>query len=205
MSEMERFLEAAAKRLPGEGLERPAGLVERAGRSGLLDVAYTEVGSPFGSLLVAATPRGLLRVSFESESFDVVLEELARRVSPRVLQAPARLDEVRKELDEYFEGRRHRFGVPLDWALSIGFRKRVLQATARIPYGSVATYTQMAAKAGNPRAARAAGNALHHNPIPIVVPCHRVVRGGGALGGYGGGIDMKRSLLDLEGAPIPCT
>lgn len=202
MTEMERILEVAAKRLQPERSEHAAELIERAGRSGLLDVAYTEVGSPFGSLLVAATPRGLLRVSFESESFDAVLEELARRVSPRVLRAPTRLDDVRKELDEYFEGRRRRFAVPLDWSLSVGFRKRVLQATARIPYGKVATYSQMAAKAGNPRAARAAGNALHHNPIPVVVPCHRVVRGGGALGGYGGGIDMKRSLLDLEGAPM---
>jgi methylated-DNA-[protein]-cysteine S-methyltransferase len=174
--------------------------VERAQETGLIDVAYTEVDSPFGPLLLARTPRGLVRVGFVKEGFDKVLEDLSSRVSPRVLAAPAQLDDVRRQLDEYFKGGRRRFDVPLDWQLSKGFKLGVLRATARIPYGKVATYSQMAEKAGNVHASRAAGNALGSNPIPIVVPCHRVLRTGGNLGGYGGGLEMKEALLRLEGA-----
>ena len=128
-----------------------------------------------------------------------MLEELARGVSPRVLEAPARLDEVRRELDEYFEGRRERFDLPLDWALTRGFGRKVLQATAKIGFGDVSTYKEMAERAGSPRAVRAAGNALGSNPMPVIVPCHRVLRTGGALGGYTGGLEKKEYLLTLEG------
>ncbi len=164
-----------------------------------MDVAYAEADTPVGRLLVAATPRGLVRVSFHGEAHDAVLGELAERLSPRVLEAPSRLDEVRRELDEYFDGRRHEFEVPLDWSLmGSPFRRRVLERTARIPYGATASYREVASAAGNERAVRAAGTALGANPIPIVVPCHRVLRTGGGLGGYGGGLEAKRFLLDLE-------
>jgi methylated-DNA-[protein]-cysteine S-methyltransferase len=165
-----------------------------------VDVAYALVDSPLGPLVAAATKRGLVRVSYGSERLDEVLEELAREISPRVLEAPVRLDPVRRELEEYFERRRDRFDLPLDWALTKGFTQRVLRRTARIPYGDVLTYTEVASAAGSPRGSRAAGNALGANPIPIVVPCHRVVRTGHALGGYTGGLERKEFLLELEGA-----
>ena len=171
-----------------------------AAAEGLADVAYATVDSPFGVLLVASTGRGVVRIAFRPEDPDDVLEELSRKISPRVLEAPARLDDLRRELGEYFAGERHTFDLPLDWRLVRGFSERVLRATARIPYGSVSTYMSMAAAAGNPRAYRAAGNALGSNPIPIVVPCHRVLATGGGLGGYGGGLPMKQALLELEGA-----
>ena len=189
---------------PGDGAERAAaataGLADAADAHGLLDVAYATYESPVGSLLVAATPRGLLKVSFPLEPADRVLGRIAAEVSPRILEAPARLDAVRRELDEYFAGRRREFDLELDWRLTRGFRRRVLRATARVPYGSTASYAEMASRAGNPRAFRAAGSALGSNPIPIVVPCHRVLRSGGALGGYGGGLATKDYLLRLEGA-----
>jgi methylated-DNA-[protein]-cysteine S-methyltransferase len=167
---------------------------------GLADVSYSIEPSPVGDLVVAVTPRGLIRVAYGAEErSDTVLEELARRVSPRVLEAPAALDEVRRELDEYFDGRRTSFDVPVDWRLHDGFSRRVLRATYRIPYGKLLTYAEVAAKAGSPRGSRAAGNALGSNRIPIVVPCHRVVRSGGTLGGYTGGIERKQYLLGLEG------
>lgn len=197
MKDLERELRKAARlpaAWPGDTAER---LAERAAREGLLDVAYARVDSPLGPLTVAATPRGLVRLAYPDE--EGVLEELALRLSPRVLEAPGRLDQVRRELEEYFEARRHRFEVPIDWELTVGFGRRVLRATARIPFGSVATYREVAAKAGNRRATRAAGNALGRNPVPIVVPCHRVVRTGGGLGGYTGGLDRKAALLRLEG------
>ncbi len=165
----------------------------------LLDVAYAEVDSPIGRLLLAATPKGLVRLGFPSEDHDALLEDIADRLSPRVLEAPARLDTVRRELDQYFAGRRHEFTTPLDWSLSRGFRQRVLQAIAAIPFGEVRTYKDMALAAGNVAAVRAAGSACGSNPIPLVVPCHRVLRTGGGLGGYGGGLDLKRRLLTLEG------
>jgi methylated-DNA-[protein]-cysteine S-methyltransferase len=177
-----------------------AAFLDRAGRDGLIDVAYAVVDSPVGELLVAGTRRGLVRIAYgENMPHDKVLLELAEDVSPRVLEAPARLDAIRRQLDEYFEGRRTDFDLTLDWRLSHGFKRRVLGHTARIPYGRVSTYKTLAGAAGSPRGARAAGNALGANPIPIVVPCHRVLHSGGGLGGYGGGLDRKQFLLKLEG------
>ncbi len=176
----------------------------RAEVEGLLDVAYATVDSPVGRLLVASTPKGLVRLGFSTEDPDVVLEELAARISPRVVEAPARLDAIRRELDEYFEGSRKRFTTKLDWTLTgQGFRHEVLKNTAAIPYGRTSTYMEMATKAGNRKAYRAAGNALGSNPIPVIVPCHRVLATSGGLGGYGGGLDVKRRLLHLEGALEP--
>ncbi len=176
-------------------------LAARAADQGLLDVAYTTLETPVGKVLVAATRRGLVRISFGDDyDPDAVLAELSRRVSPRVVEAPGYFDAVRHELEEYFEGRRTRFGLPLDWQLTGGFGRRVLRRTAQIPYGVVSTYREVAGAAGSPRGARAAGNALGSNPIPIVVPCHRVLHSGGGLGGYGGGLENKVFLLKLEGA-----
>jgi methylated-DNA-[protein]-cysteine S-methyltransferase len=178
-------------------------LAERAADEGLLDVAYATVDSPLGPLVVAATPRGLVRIAYtESQADASVLDELSRKLSPRVLEAPARLDGVRRELDEYFDGRRSGFDVPIDWALTRGFTSAVLQATAGIGFGETSTYAEVAARAGSPRAVRAAGNALGANPLPVVVPCHRVLRTGGALGGYTGGLERKEFLLRLEGVLI---
>ena len=174
-------------------------LTDRASEEGLLDVAYTTMDSPFGTLLLATTPRGLVRVGLPNQDEEELLEDLAIRVSPRVLEAPTQLDEARRELDLYFEGRLRAFELPLDWQLTDGFRARVQRAIARIPYGKTRSYTEMAASAGNERAVRAAGTACGSNPLPIVVPCHRVLRAGGALGGYGGGLPMKRALLRMEG------
>ena len=192
LADVEERSAAAARRLR-----------ERAAAEGLVDVAVARVASPFGELLVAATPRGLVRLAYEYEPHDRVLEELAEEISPRVLEAPGRLEPVRRELDAYFEGRLHRFETPVDWLLVRGFTRRVLRATARVPYGHVITYRDVAGRAGSPRGARAAGNALGSNPVPIVVPCHRVIRSGGDLGGYGrgaGGTERKAFLLRLEGA-----
>jgi methylated-DNA-[protein]-cysteine S-methyltransferase len=176
-------------------------LAAKASEEGLLDVAYATVDTPLGTGLVAATPKGLVRLALPNEEIENVLARLARDVSPRVLEFPGRLDEARRELDEYFEGRRSRFELPLDWPHSHpGFNPRVLRATARVPFGDVITYAEAAQRAGNPRAFRAAGTALGSNPIPIVVPCHRVIRAGGEIGNYGGGPEMKRFLLELEGA-----
>ncbi|MFI5027816.1 MAG: methylated-DNA--[protein]-cysteine S-methyltransferase [Solirubrobacterales bacterium] len=174
----------------------------RAASEGLLDVAYTITDSPFGELLLAGTARGLVRVGLPSQDADELLQDLARRVSPRVLETSSRLDDVRRELDLYFEGRLRDFDLRLDWRLSKDFRRRALRAVARIPYGETRSYTEVARGAGNVRAVRAAGTACGTNPIPIVVPCHRVLRSGGGLGGYGGGLPMKRALLGLEGAPV---
>jgi methylated-DNA-[protein]-cysteine S-methyltransferase len=183
---------------PPELLDR---LVARAAEAGLLDVAYARVDSPLGPLLAAATPRGLATLSYTDfrGGVDAVLEELAAKLSPRILEAPARLDDVRRELDEYFAGRRRDFDVPVDLVLARGFGRRILEATAAIPFGQTRSYAEVAAGAGNPKAVRAAGNALGHNPIPIVVPCHRVLRTGGRLGGYTGGVEKKETLLRIEG------
>jgi methylated-DNA-[protein]-cysteine S-methyltransferase len=178
-------------------------LAERAAADELLDVAYATVDSPVGPLVVAGTPRGLVRIAYIGFDDDAaVLEELARKLSPRILEAPARLDPVRRELDEYFEGRRTGFDVPIDWELTTGFTSAVLRATAEIEFGRTSTYAEVARRAGSPRAVRAAGNALGSNPIPVVVPCHRVLRTGGALGGYTGGLERKEFLLRLEGVLI---
>jgi methylated-DNA-[protein]-cysteine S-methyltransferase len=165
------------------------------------DVGYAELDSPVGPLVVAGTRRGLARVAYADfhGGVDAVLDELAETLSPRILEDRARLATVARELDEYFEGRRTAFDVPLDWGLTKGFGRRILQATADIPFGATSTYRGVAAGAGNERAVRAAGNALGSNPLPIVVPCHRVLRTGGALGGYTGGIERKVRLLALEG------
>jgi methylated-DNA-[protein]-cysteine S-methyltransferase len=180
----------------------PPDLSEAAAAAGLLDVAYATLDSPVGSLLVAVTPKGLVRLAYLDAGEDEasVLEQLAADVSPRVLASPRKLDEPRRELDQYFTGRRRQFDVPLDWQLTRGFARRVLEATARIPFGSTATYKQVATEAGSPRAFRAAGNALGSNPIPIIVPCHRILHSGGGLGGYTGGLDRKRVLLAVEGS-----
>ncbi|HEY2335458.1 MAG TPA: methylated-DNA--[protein]-cysteine S-methyltransferase [Solirubrobacterales bacterium] len=174
-------------------------LASRADDEGLLDIAYTMSDSPFGPLLLAATPRGLVKLSLPGYDPGETLEDLAARVSPRVLEAPARLDETRRELDLYFDGKLTEFDLPLDWQLSKDFRRRALRAIDRIPYGKTRSYAEIARSAGNERAVRAAGTACGANPIPIVVPCHRVLRSGGALGGYGGGLPMKEALLKLEG------
>jgi methylated-DNA-[protein]-cysteine S-methyltransferase len=176
-------------------------LAAKASGQGLLDVAYATLDTPLGTALVAATPRGLVRVALPHERLEDALADLAEDVSPRVLEFPRRLDMARRELDEYFRGRRRRFELALDWRLTHpGFYRRVLRATARVPFGEVITYSDAAERAGSPRAFRAAGSALGSNPIPIVVPCHRVVRSGGEIGNYGGGPEMKRFLLELEGA-----
>ena len=199
MNDIERAL---ALQLPPDASSEAAGRVAaRAYEEGLLDVAYTVEDSPVGSLLLASTKRGLVELGYEADKeLDFMLGRLATKVSPRVLEAPARLDPVRWELEEYFEGKRLDFDIPLDWSLTKGFTRRVLRATAKVPYGEVSTYRQVATKAGNERAVRAAGNALGANPIPIVVPCHRILRTGGSLGGYGGGVPRKEFLLRLEGA-----
>jgi methylated-DNA-[protein]-cysteine S-methyltransferase len=171
--------------------------VAAADREGLIDVAVSMVESPVGDLLVAVTPQGLVRLAFDPER---VLDELAERISPRVVEAPTRLDPVRRELDEYFEGRRRAFDITVDWSLTGGFRRRVLEATARIPTGQVTTYGALASRVGKPTAARAVGNAVGSNPVAIVVPCHRVVPAGGGVGNYGGGPERKAFLLDLEHA-----
>ena len=177
-----------------------AGLARRANQAGLLDVAYAEFDSPIGELIVFVTPNGLLRVKYADEPIEGVLAEVAEQVSPRILRAPSRTDTIRRELDGYFALRRQRFDLPIDWSLVRGFAGGVLRETARIPFGDVRSYGQVAAQAGSPRAARAAGNALGSNPIPIVVPCHRVLHADGGLGGYSGGLDRKRFLLALEGS-----
>jgi methylated-DNA-[protein]-cysteine S-methyltransferase len=174
-------------------------LSEAAARAGLLDVAYATLDSPVGTLLLAKTPRGLVRVAYLDGAEEPVLEDLATRISPRVLEAPRAFEQSRRELDEYFAGRRTRFAVALDWQLTRGFAQRVLQATAQIPYGSVSSYKLVAGVAGSPLASRAAGNALGGNPLPIIVPCHRVLHSGGGLGGYTGGVERKRLLLSVEG------
>ena len=196
MSEIETMLRRAAEKLPSTVPELGA----RAEAEGLVDVAYASVDSPLGPLVVAATPRGVVRVAYTDRSSpEEVLEELAARVSPRVLESPRRVDPVRRELDEYFAGRRREFKTPVDWSQLTGFTRKVLRATARIGFGDTSTYAGVATQAGSPRAVRAAGNALGANPVPVVVPCHRVLRTGGALGGYAGGSERKEFLLRLEG------
>ena len=168
---------------------------------GLVDAAYAIVDSPLGDLFVASSSRGLIRLAYgDDRSFAPVLEEIGRRLTPRILEVPSRLDDVRRQLDEYFAGVRRDFELPLDLTLAAGFRRRVLEAARLIPYGETASYGRVAQAAGSARAVRAGGTALALNPIPIVVPCHRVLRSTGELGGYTGGLERKRTLLRLEGA-----
>jgi methylated-DNA-[protein]-cysteine S-methyltransferase len=173
-------------------------LAAKAEAAGVVDVAYRTIDSPVGTLLLAATPVGLVRIAFDREDLDSVLEELATRLSPRVLYSPARLDRTAVELDEYFAGRRHTFDVELDHALSHGFRRQVLEYLPDIEYGHTASYRTVAEAVGNPKAVRAVGTACAKNPLPLVVPCHRVVRSDGLLGAYRGGPEAKRLLHDLE-------
>ena len=200
-------LEDALRRGDGENAhaaaqaERAAERVRRRiAQEGLADVSYDAVDSPFGPLLLAATKRGVVRLAFPEENVEEVLDGLAQRLSPRIVQSSAPLERARHELAEYFAGQRRSFGLTLDWALVGTFGQRVLRAASAIPYGGVLSYAQVASEAGSPRGSRAAGSALGANPIPIVIPCHRVLRKGGALGGYAGGLERKRWLLELEGA-----
>ncbi len=195
-----RDLARSTEFTPDKLAELHSRLVAGAERDGILDVAYRVIDSPVGVLLVAATERGLVRVAYASEDHDAVLQTLAERISPRVLNAPARLDAVARELDEYFERRRQRFDVLLDWQLSAGFCSTVLHHLPEIGYGHTASYSTVAQLAGNPKAVRAVGSACATNPLPVVVPCHRVVRADGAMGGYLGGSEAKRTLLTLEAA-----
>jgi methylated-DNA-[protein]-cysteine S-methyltransferase len=177
-----------------------AGLERAAEAEGMLDVAYTTVDSPVGPLLLAATPKGLVRVAYDIEDHDRVLDTLAQRLSPRVLRAPKRLDAAARELDEYFGGRRQAFDLPLDLSLSKGFRQLVQQHLPEIGYGQTRTYGQVAALVGNPKAVRAVGTACATNPLPLVVPCHRVLPASGGPGRYVGGPEAKVTLLTLEAA-----
>ena len=177
-----------------------ARLASAAERDGLLDVAYRTVDTPLGTLLLAATDAGLVRVAYQREGFDGVLETLAARLSPRILEAPRRLDTIAAELEEYFAGRRRAFDVPLDFALSSGFRQAVQRSLPRIDYGHTRSYQDVAQLVGNPGAVRAVGTACATNPLPVVVPCHRVLRADGSLGGYIGGAAAKTALLALERA-----
>jgi methylated-DNA-[protein]-cysteine S-methyltransferase len=185
---------------PGDLRRLHARLAAAAERDGILDVAYRTVDSPVGPLLLAATDAGLVRVAYASEGHDAVLQFLADRISPRILSAPARLDTAARELDEYFAGRRRGFDLPLDWRLSAGFRRAVLSHLPEIGYGHTASYAAVASLAGNPKAVRAAATACATNPLPVVVPCHRVIYSDGRIGRYLGGPDAKRSLLTLEAA-----
>jgi methylated-DNA-[protein]-cysteine S-methyltransferase len=179
--------------------EAMTAFLHRADEEGLIDVAIASVDTPVGQMQVAATADGLVRVQLRA--IDAFADEIAATVSPRVMEHPGRLAAVRRQLDEYFEGRRTEFDVDVDWRLSHGFRRTVLQRLHRdVPFGHVVTYRDLAESVGNPKASRAVGTAMATNPVPIVVPCHRVLRTGGALGGYGGGLPMKEALLRLEGS-----
>jgi methylated-DNA-[protein]-cysteine S-methyltransferase len=177
-----------------------AQLEQRADAEGLLDVAYTTVDTPVGTLLLAATAKGLVRVAYETEGHDRVLEALAEKVSPRLLRAPKRLDAAARELDEYFDRKRRVFDLEVDLSLSHGFRQLVQRHLPDIAYGQTRSYKEMAEIVGNPKAVRAVGSACATNPLPVVVPCHRVLRTDGSLGGYIGGLEAKTALLELEAA-----
>jgi methylated-DNA-[protein]-cysteine S-methyltransferase len=186
---------------PGAVARLRAALLAAAGAEGLIDVAYRVVDSPLGALLLAGTDAGLVRVAFAREGHDSVLESLASTVSPRIFRMPARLDPAARELEEYFAGRRRLFDLPLDLRLAGGFRREVLAHLPEIGYGHTASYAAVAALTSSPRAVRAVGTACARNPLPLVLPCHRVVRSDGSLGGYLGGPEAKALLLDLEALP----
>ncbi len=196
-------LGAALRAVPAPDAERwrrvTSEFARRADAEELVDIAYARHDSPLGPLLLAATDEGLVRVGLPVEDEAEVLEELARRISGRVLRAPRRVvDDARHQLDEYFAAARTAFAVTLDWQLTRAFRREVLTATACIPYGETASYAEVATWAGRPRAVRAAGTALATNPLPILIPCHRVRPSSGGLGAYRGGVDAKAALLELE-------
>jgi methylated-DNA-[protein]-cysteine S-methyltransferase len=203
MSEVDRQLRNAVRESRHGGPSQRAldELAARAEQEGLIDVAYGQADSPFGPLTVAATERGLVLLAYPELTVEDVLDRLAREVSPRVLELPARVDPIRRQLDEYFEGRRREFDQPVDWRLVHGgFFEAILRATAEIDYGETVSYREIAERAGNVKAVRAAGNGLGSNPVPIVVPCHRVIATGGGMGGYTGGVERKQQLLALEGS-----
>jgi methylated-DNA-[protein]-cysteine S-methyltransferase len=198
---LEQSLRESAPGTPGDWDTLRRNLADEAERSGLIDVAFERHATPLGTIIVGATRDGLVRIGLPTEDEDDVLQQLAERVSPRVLRASREpLIQTRRELDEYFGHDRRSFGIPLDWRLVTGFRREVLRATEQIPYGRTASYRDVATIAGSPNAVRAAGSALATNPLPIVVPCHRVLRTGGGLGQYRGGPEAKAHLLTLEGA-----
>ncbi|MDP9868389.1 MULTISPECIES: methylated-DNA--[protein]-cysteine S-methyltransferase [Streptosporangium] len=178
-----------------------ARLAAAAERAGILDVAYRTLDTPVGPLLLAATERGLVRVAYAREDHDKVLQQLAGSLSPRLLRAPARLENATRQIEEYFTGRRNLFDLPLDLCLAHGFRRTVLTHLSEIGYGATASYAAVAAAAGSPKAVRAVGTACATNPLPVIVPCHRVVRSDGTLGQYVGGTDAKKVLLALEATP----
>jgi methylated-DNA-[protein]-cysteine S-methyltransferase len=198
--ELTRDLKRAFAGAPADLRELHTRLAAAAQRDGILDVAYRTVDSPVGPLLLAATEAGLVRIAYASEDHDAVLQALADRISPRVLNAPARLETAARELDEYFTGRRRTFDLPLDWRLSSGFRHAVLSHLPEIGYGQTASYAAVAALAGHPKAVRAAATACATNPLPVVVPCHRVIYSDGRMGRYLGGPEAKSTLLTLEAA-----
>ena len=198
---MNMSLNHVASPSDADTLSRLAGRLGLAAEAeGLLDVAYTTIDSPVGALLLAATPKGLVRVAYAVEDHDRVLDTLARRLSPRVLRAPRRLDAAARELDEYFARQRRAFDLPLDLSLSAGFRQLVQQHLPEIGYGQTRTYGQVAELVGSPRAFRAVGTACSTNPLPVVVPCHRVLPADGTTGRYVGGPETKKTLLRLEAA-----
>ncbi|WP_425359395.1 methylated-DNA--[protein]-cysteine S-methyltransferase [Arthrobacter celericrescens] len=194
------FFDGLAEPAPGTLERLHARLAAAAADRQLIDVSYRTVDSPLGRLLLAATERGLVRVAFALEDHDAVLQALADKLGPRILEAPSRLDTTARELEEYFAGTRRSFDVPLDFALSRGFRLSVLEHLPHIAYGSTESYADVAKAAGSPKAVRAVGSACATNPLPVVVPCHRVVRSDGSFGGYLGGPEAKRTLLALEAA-----
>jgi methylated-DNA-[protein]-cysteine S-methyltransferase len=198
MDELTDDLKRAFPADPGDLRLLRERLAAAAQADGILDVAYRTVDSPVGRLLLAATDAGLVRVAYPNEDHDAVLQALADRVSPRILSAPIRLEGAARELDEYFGGQRQSFDLPLDWRLSTGFRRTVLSHLPEIGYGRTASYAAVATLAGNPKAIRAAASACTTNPLPIVVPCHRVIYSDGRIGNYLGGPDAKRTLLTLE-------
>jgi methylated-DNA-[protein]-cysteine S-methyltransferase len=200
--DLERRLANAPAGVPLDRELLRSALRRRAQDEGLVDVAYGQLDSPVGTLTVYVTPRGVASISYPDDAVEDQLERLAARVSPRIFELPERTDAVRRELDAYFARRLSRFSTRVDWRLVSGFAIGVLRATARVPYGQVTTYRDVATAAGSPRGARAAGNALNRNPIPIIVPCHRVLHADGGLGGYAGGLERKEFLLRLEGAGV---
>lgn len=207
MSEIETRL-GAEPASPGtrQWNELRENLLERADREALIDLAYERHDSPFGNLLIVAGNEGIVRIALDAEDEEIVLEDLARRVSARIARAGREaVTSTRRQLDLYFAGTLRRFEVDLDWRLTRGFRREVLHQTATIPYGTTASYSEMAKRAGSPRAVRAAGSALATNPLPIVVPCHRVLRADGKIGAYLGGTGMKEALLSMERDRAPGT
>lgn len=199
-SALERALRTGAAAAAPDAAEAAEALARRAEREGLVDIAYGRLDTPVGEMLVLATDHGVVRVALPNNDFGSILEDSAARLSPRLLELPWRVDRARRELDEYFRGKRRDFDLDLDRRLIRGrFTESVLRGVADVPYGQAITYGEVAARAGRPRAYRAAGNALGSNPLPIVIPCHRVVRVGNVLGNYGGGPELKRFLLEHEG------